>query len=149
MRHTAYHTLGRIPLGSTGSTESTGSIGVEDLVEGQSLGPLELSVSAPGNERYWASAGVDHPLLRDGVLYPPIAANLTILLTQTVVERQMLHAAQRLRCLGLARVDETLTVTGRVARRYQKRGRTYVDVEAEVANPGGAVWESFATFTAA
>lgn len=120
---------------------------VTDLVEGQSLGPIEITVSAAGNERYWASAGVDHPLLRSGVLYPPIAANLTILLTQTVVERQMLHAAQRLRCCGLARVDEPLTVTGRVSRRYEKRGRAYVDIDAEIANPDGTVWESRAIFT--
>lgn len=122
---------------------------VEALPEGEVLGPLRLSVSARGNERYWASAGVDHPRLREGVLYPPIAANLTILLTQTVVDRQMLHTRQRLRCLAPAHVDEELTVTGRVARRFEKRGRTFVEIETTVANPGGVVWESTGTFTSA
>lgn len=126
---------------------SPSSAGLDTLREGQRLGPLEITLSDAGNERYWSSAGVDHPRLREGVLYPPIAANLTILLTQTVVERQMLHTAQRLRCHGLARVDEPLAVTGTVARRFVKRGRTYVEVAAEIANPTGVVWESVATFT--
>ena len=125
------------------------AVGLDALDVGRGLGPLELSVSAAGNERYWSAAGVDHPSLREGVLYPPIAANLTILLTQTVVERQMLHTGQLLRCRGLARVDEPLTVTGRVARRFEKRERSYVEIAAEVANRSGVVWESVATFTEA
>ena len=124
-------------------------LGVDALETGQVLGPLRLSVSREGNERYWAAAGVDHPRLRDGVLYPPIAANLTILVTQTVVERQMLHTHQRLTCRGLARADEELTITGRVARRFERRGRTYVEVVAEISNATGMVWESTATFTPA
>ena len=57
---------------------------------------MRFTVSQAANERYWASAGVDHPALRQGALYPPIAANLTILLFQTVATRPLLHTAQRL-----------------------------------------------------
>src|SRR4051794_41820825 len=65
-------------------------------VAGTELRPLRITVSAAANERYWASAGVDHPALRQGALYPPVAANLTILLFQTVATRPLLHTSQRL-----------------------------------------------------
>src|SRR5262245_475403 len=39
-------------------------------VAGTELGPLRVTVSPAANERYWASAGVDHPALREGALYP-------------------------------------------------------------------------------
>ena len=46
----------------------------ERLTVGDRFGPLSLAISRAANERYWASAGVDHPILRDGALYPPIPA---------------------------------------------------------------------------
>lgn len=122
---------------------------VEDLDVGTRLGPLELTISAEGNRRYFEGAGVSHALLDEGVLYPPMAANFTILLAQTLAGHQMLHTRQRLHCLGLARAGEALTVTGEVTGRSEKRGRTYVEITAIVANPDGPVWESTATFTSA
>ena len=65
-------------------------------VAGTELGPMRITVSAAANERYWASAGADHPTLRQGALYPPVAANLAILLFQTVATRPLLHTSQRL-----------------------------------------------------
>ena len=65
-------------------------------VAGTELGPMRITVSAAANERYWASAGVDHATLRRGALYPPVAANLAILLFQTVATRPLLHTSQRL-----------------------------------------------------
>jgi hypothetical protein len=122
---------------------------VETLEVGRALGPLELTVSAEGNRRYWSAAGVDHPLLRSGVLYPPIAANLTILLAQTVVEHQMLHTHQHLVCHALARAGEQLSIRGEVTRRFAKRRRTYVEIAAVISNSSGPVWESTARFTSA
>jgi hypothetical protein len=114
---------------------------------GTALGPLRITVSAAANERYWASAGVDHPALGRGSLYPPIAANLTVLLLQTVVDRPVLHTAQRLECHGRGEAGAELTVTGNVVERYEKRGREYAVVDAEVALPdGGPLWTSTATF---
>ena len=63
---------------------------------GTPVGPLTLAISPAANERYWASAGVDHEALRAGTLYPPIAANLTVLATQTVVDRALLQTAQQI-----------------------------------------------------
>lgn len=118
------------------------------VTTGAELGPLGLTVSAAANERYWRAAGLDHPLLKAGVLYPPIAANLTILLFQTVAPRPLLHAAQRLVCHRAADAGTELTVTGTVLERYEKRGREYAVVEAEVLLVDGALlWTSRATFT--
>jgi hypothetical protein len=115
---------------------------------GDRLGPVTFTVSATANERYWAAAGVDHPALRAGALYPPIAANLTILLFQTVAPKPLLHTAQRLTCHRRGEAGSSLTVAGVVLERYVKRGREYAVVEAVVAlEDGSPLWTSVATFT--
>jgi hypothetical protein len=114
---------------------------------GTELGPVSFTVSPTANERYWVAAGVDHPSLRDGALYPPIAANLTILLFQTVAPRPMIQAAQRLVCHRRGEAGSELTVRGTVTERYEKRGRAYAVVEAEISLPDGSpLWTSTATF---
>ena len=116
-------------------------------VAGTKLGPLHFTVSPAANERYWSSAGADHALLRDGALYPPIAANLTVLLFQTVAERPLLHTAQRLLSHRRGEAGTELSITGAVVERYEKRGREYAVVEAVVTLPDGeALWTSTATF---
>lgn len=117
---------------------------------GTRLGPLHVTVSEAANARYSQAAGVDHPLLAAGALYPPIAANLTVMLFQTVTEAPLLHTAQRLVCHRVERVGTPLVVTGTVRERFVKRGREYTVVEALIApaeGDGGPVWTSIATFT--
>lgn len=119
----------------------------DSLAVGVPFGPLTLAISRAANERYWAAAGVDHPALRAGALYPPIAANLTILALQTVVDRPLLQTAQRIVSHRRADADVELTVTGAVTDRYEKRGREYAVVTAEVRLPDGSpLWTSVATF---
>lgn len=114
---------------------------------GDPLGPMTLAISRAANERYWASAGVDHPVLRAGALYPPIAANLTVLLTQTVVKRALIQTTQQVISHRRADADVELTTTGAVTDRYEKRGREYLVVTAEIALPDGTpLWTSVATF---
>jgi hypothetical protein len=114
---------------------------------GADLGPLRITVSPAANERYWAAAGVDHSTLRQGALYPPIAANLTILLFQTVATRPLLHTAQRLVCHRRGEAGTELEATGSVIGRHEKRGREFAVVRAVVALPDGApLWTSTATF---
>jgi hypothetical protein len=116
-------------------------------VVGTDLGPMRITVSAAANERYWASAGVDHPALREGALYPPVAANLTILLFQTVATRPLLHTSQRLVSYRCGEAGTELTVTGTVVERFEKRGREYAVVDAVIALPNGEpLWTSTATF---
>ena len=108
---------------------------------------MRITVSAAANDRYWASAGVDHPILRQGALYPPVAANLAILLFQTVATRPLLHTSQRLISHRRGEAGTELTVTGTVVDRYEKRGREYAVVDALVALPDGEqLWTSIATF---
>jgi hypothetical protein len=119
----------------------------DGVAVGDPLGPLTLAISRAANERYWASAGVDHPVLRAGALYPPIAANLTVLLTQTVAPRALIQTAQRIVSHRRADADVELTTTGTFTDRYAKRGREYAVVTAEIVLPdGAALWTSVATF---
>jgi hypothetical protein len=123
-----------------------------DLAPGTVLGPLRLTVSAAANERYWRAAGVDHPALAHGALYPPIAANLTVLCFAQVCSDAMIQTRQVLRCHRRADAGVELVTTGTVAKRYDKRGRTYVDVETTVTTadtPGEPLWTSEVSFTPA
>ena len=123
-----------------------------EMVAGTVLGPLHLTVSAAANERYWRAAGVDHPALAAGALYPPIAANLTVLCFAQVCPDAMIQTRQGLRCHRRVEAGTELVTTGRIARRYDKRGRTYVDVETSVTtadDPDEVVWSSEVSFTPA
>ena len=123
-----------------------------ELVPGTVLGPLRLTVSAAANERYWRAAGVDHPALAAGALYPPIAANLTVLCFGQVCPEAMIQTRQMLRCHRRVEAGVDLVTTGVIARRYEKRGRTYVDVETTVVTadaPDDPVWTSALSFTPA
>jgi hypothetical protein len=123
-----------------------------ELAAGTTLAPLRLIVSAAANERYWRAAGIDHPALAAGALYPPIAANLTVLCFAQVCPEAMIQTRQDLRCHRRVEAGVELVTTGRIAKRYEKRGRIYVDVETTVATadaPNDPVWTSALSFTPA
>jgi hypothetical protein len=127
------------------------SIEFSALRPGFDLGEFRVVVSAAANERYWRAAGVDHPALRAGALYPPIAANLTVLLFGGRCHDPVIQTAQRLRCHRVAAAPAELVATGRVVSSYEKRDRAYVDLEVAVwtADAAGPLWESGVTFTPA
>ena len=106
------------------------------LAPDQPLGPMRVTMSEAANERYWRAAGVDHPALQAGALYPPIAANLTILCFQQTCPDAMIQTRQRLKCHRIARAGAELVTFGRVVARYEKRGREYVDIEVAVITTG-------------
>jgi len=123
-----------------------------DLTVGTVLPPLRLTISAAANERYWRSAGVDHPALAAGALYPPIAANLTVLCFGQLCSDPVIQTRQYLRAHGRADAGAELITTGRVTDCYDKRGRAYVDIEttiAAAAHPERPVWTSRVSFTPA
>jgi hypothetical protein len=65
-----------------------------------------------------------------------------------VAPRPLLHAAQHLVCHRAADAGCELTITGTLRERYEKRGRAYAVVEADVTLPNGELlWTSRATFT--
>jgi hypothetical protein len=131
---------------------NTGRTAFADLAPGTVLPPLRLTVSTAANERYWRSAGVDHPALAAGALYPPIAANLTVLCFGQHCSDPVIQTRQYLRAHRRVDADTELVTTGRVAACYEKRGRTYLDVETTVATadaPDDPVWTSLVSFTPA
>jgi hypothetical protein len=120
------------------------------LAVGTPVGPFTVAVSRAANERYWTAAGADHPVLRAGALYPPIAANLTVLTVQTVYEGALLQTAQRIVAHRRADAGTELTTTGAVTERFEKRGRDYAVVTADITLPDGdLLWTSIATFSPA
>jgi hypothetical protein len=131
---------------------NTGRTAFADLTAGTSLAPLRLTISAAANERYWRSAGVDHPALAAGALYPPIAANLTVLCFGRLCPDPVIQTRQYLRAHRRVDAGTELITSGRVAECYEKRGRAYVDVETTVvtaAAPDEPVWTSLVSFTPA
>ena len=116
---------------------------------GTEFGPLPFAVSVEANDRYWRAAGIDHPARAAGFLYPPMAANLTILAFQTLAPDPLLHTHQTLVAHAVAHAPADLTVFGQVSRRFAKRGREYVEVTTEVAADDVHLWTSIATFVAA
>jgi hypothetical protein len=121
-----------------------------DLGPGEELPLLPVSVSVAANDRYWAGAAIEHPARAARLLYPPMAANLTILAVGQVVDETLLQTAQRLVCHATAPAPEDLVVRAATTRRFEKRGREYAVVEAEITTAAGArLWTSTATFTPA
>jgi hypothetical protein len=123
-----------------------------DLAADDRLPPLRITVSQAANERYWRAAGVDHEVLAAGALYPPIAANLTVLCFGQLCRDAVIQTRQFLRSHRRVEAAAELVTTGRLVRRYEKRGRAYVDVETTVttaAAPDEAVWTSEVSFTPA
>jgi hypothetical protein len=120
-----------------------------EMLPGTDLPLLRLTISAAANERYWRSAGVDHPALEAGALYPPIAANLTVLCFGAVCPEAVIQTRQRVRCHRRADAGAELVTTGRVTDRYDKRGRTYIDIETTVTIDGEPLWTSEVSFTPA
>lgn len=104
---------------------------------GTDLGSFEVDISADANDRYWAGAGIEHPARAAGLLYPPMAVNLTILLVQQTVTESLLHTWGRLECHARAQAPAHLTVTGAVAERFEKRERDYFVVTSEVRGARG------------
>lgn len=115
---------------------------------GTVLGPLPVAVSGPAADRYWAGAGIDHPARGVGWLYPPMAANLTILLAQTRIAEPLLHARQWLAFVSNAPAPADLVVRGEVADRWRRRDREYLAVEAVVTTGDGVeMWHARGEFT--
>ena len=117
---------------------------------GTAFGPVTYDISTAANDRYWDAAGISHPAREAGVLYPPMAANLTILTFQTIVPDPLLHTAQRLECRAMAHAPTSVTMTGSVTGRFERRGREYVEVTTTTTDADDTVlWISVATFVEA
>lgn len=120
---------------------------------GLHLGPHRMALHAAANQRYWSAAGLDGPALADGVAYPLIAANATILAWLEACPTPMIQTRQRLVCHGAVSTPVELVTEGEVVARFASRGRDYVTVRVEVAATGAGadrrVWTSEVDFTPA
>ncbi len=119
------------------------------LGPGDRLGPLRLTVPAAANERYWSAAGVDHPSLRAGALYPLIAANLTVLTFGLGCTDAMIQTRQQLTCHRRGAVGVELVTHAEVLERYERRDRDYIVVRAEVTQQDEPLWTSTVHYTPA
>jgi hypothetical protein len=125
-------------------TEAFGGLKIGDRLD-----PLALSISPDANERYWRSAGIDHPLLRAGALYPLIAANLTVLAFTRHCPDAMIQTRQQLHCHRRAVTPAELRTEAHVADRYDKRGLPYIVIGAHVTLDGEPLWDAHSHFTPA
>ena len=134
----------------TGDILRTAEAPFNGATVGTAFGPVTYEVSEAANDRYWEAAGISHPARAAGVLYPPMAANLTILAFQTVAPDPLLHTAQRIECRAVAHAPTSVTVSGSVTDRFERRGREYVEVTTTTADARGTeLWISVATFVEA
>ena len=119
------------------------------LKAGDALDDLSLTISVAANERYWQAAGLDHPLLQAGAIYPLIAANLIVLALTHHSPDAMIQTSQQLQCHRIAFAPAALLTRARVHERYEKRGLQYIVVAANVTVDGDSLWDASAHFTPA
>ena len=133
-----------------GDISGSGEAPFNGVAVGTAFGPVRYDVSEAANDRYWEAAGISHSARAAGVLFPPMAANLTILAFQTVAPDPLLHTAQRIECRAVAHAPTSVTVSGSVTDRFERRGREYVEVTTTTADARGTeLWISVATFVEA
>jgi acyl-coenzyme A synthetase/AMP-(fatty) acid ligase len=117
------------------------------LSTGDELERASYDVSIAANDRYWAGAGIEHAERAAHALFPPMAANLTVLAVQAAGAGPLLHTAQRLVAHDRATAPATLVAAGRVTKRFEKRDRQYLEATLDVTTSDGLpLWTSVATF---
>ena len=126
------------------ATEPFSGLGV-----GARLGPVTYAVSEAANERYWDGAGISHSARTAGVLFPPMAANLTILAFQAIAPAPLLHTDQVLTTRAIGHAPAEIVVRGEITGRFAKRGREYAEVTTQLHTDGTHLWTSVATFVEA
>lgn len=135
---------GSVPVVPVPSSELFGG-----LQPGDALDLLTLTISPEANERYWKAAGIDHPALRAGALYPLIAANLTVLAFTQHCPEAMIQTRQLLHCHRLANTPAELVTEAKVVELYERRSLPYIVIAAEVTLDGNALWSATSHFTPA
>ena len=119
------------------------------LQPGDALSPLALTISAQANERYWKAAGINHPALATGALYPLIAANLTVLAFTQHCPEAMIQTRQQLQCHRIAATPADLETHAHVLERYERRSLPSIVIAAEVSLLGELLWSATSHFTPA
>ncbi len=104
------------------------------LAEGSWLGMTPLHVTGEVARAYLADLGETDPLYTaQGLLHPGmILRTCNWALTHSVVLGPWIHVGSRVRHLAAGLVGETLSVRALVARNYQHKGHSFVELDALV-----------------
>ena len=107
-----------------------------------SLGPLGtpvLELDAPGLARTADDLDDDSPLYRGpaGVLHPALLLRqANRILSENTALGPWIHVASDVAHCGVARAGDRLETRGRVARVYERKGRSWVDLDLVVVGGG-------------
>lgn len=123
-------------------------ISISSLPRGHEFPPAQFSVNRAGVDAYLAATG---DLASYGDAVPPLAAvalGLQALQEYLSLPEGSLHTGQETEHTGIARCDETLTLTGRVAQRSERQGYVISVVEFEIAGASGGCVRARSTIMA-
>ena len=117
----------------------------EAVEAGQRLGPIRYRVDPELVRGQLQAVGQPVPVfLTDPATDTPLiepslyARNYIRLLRADYSVEGVIHARSEFQLKGPARAGQLLTVTGRVAAKYLRRGRQYVVIESETVDESGA-----------
>ena len=127
---------------------STARIAVSTLPKGHEFTPASFVVDAERAAAYLRAVGDAGSY--DGAV-PPLAAvalGLAALQEQISLPEGSLHTSQEVEQTGEIRVDEPLTLSGRIAQRSERQGFVISVLEFEIATPAGVTLRARTTVMA-
>jgi hypothetical protein len=121
-----------------------------DVPVGTEFGPFEHPLDATAMDMYLKGSGNVHPWHREGSSYRPVIAppgmlgNLTLRLIDSmyILQTGTLHAKQELEFHHPVRLDGKLISRGRIADKYERRGRKWIVFEADFSDGEGKLLAS-------
>lgn len=114
------------------------------LGEGLRAPPLQVTVNERTNGRLCEA--VDASPLPDGSVTLALAGNLTIGAAFGLLPQNVLHVHQRIRCVNVVTVGDTLDVHASVAGVGARRGRAYVAMGVAITRGDELVWDAAGEF---
>ena len=113
----------------------------DDLRVGLQVGPLTYLITPEMVTAFCAALPVDPaPYLADGIMPPSLLATDYIALLHGKLELGWgLMARHALKVFRPVRIGDTVTVTGEVTDKYERKGRHYWTLRYEVRNSAGAI----------
>ena len=123
-------------------------IPISSLPRGHEFAPAAFTLSRETIGAYLAATG-DTTDYGDAV--PPLAAialGLTAMQEQLSLPEGSLHTGQEVEHLAPLKVDDDLTLTGRVAQRSERQGFVISVIEFEIAGSGGVALRARTTIMA-
>lgn len=127
---------------------STTRTSIAALPRGHEFAATTFTLTADSVAAYLAATGDETPY---GDALPPLAVaalGLHALQSAISLPEGSLHTGQEVEHLGVARADEALTLTGRIAQRSERQGFVISVIEFEVADAAGTILRARTTIMA-